>query len=133
MLTLKLSGWLLLVDIPRDDEDFERPSEDLVDREAIELANRAVLDVLDVGRIVEVAVWCADAAGVECIREDMLDMLSRSTSRSSWSSLSGSAESSKGGRDGREGMSRPSMASILRHTRDGVSSIAAMLAGEGVS
>jgi hypothetical protein len=53
ILISKLSGWLLLVDIPRDDDSTD---DDLVDREAIELAKRAVLDVLEVGRMVEAAV-----------------------------------------------------------------------------
>lgn len=66
MLTSKLSGSSLLVDIPRDAESTDDDLADFVDREAIEFANLAVLDVLDVGRIVEIAVlWMDAAAGVE--------------------------------------------------------------------
>ena len=43
-----------------------------------------------------------------------------------WSSGASSEESSKGGKEGRDGMSLSSIASILRQTRDGVSSIFAM-------
>ena len=52
-LTSKLSCWLFLDDIPRDEV---MPNDDLLERETRECANRAVLDVLDGGRIVEVAV-----------------------------------------------------------------------------
>jgi len=49
----KLSGWLLLVDIALDEDS---PREDLEERVAMELANLAVLEVLDGARMVEVAV-----------------------------------------------------------------------------
>lgn len=120
MLTSKLSGWSLLVDIPRDAESTE---DDLVDREAMELANLAVLDVLEVGRIVDAAVlWMDAAAGVEWSGEDM----SLRSSSSSWS-LCSSAESSKGGKEGKEGISLSSISSILLQTREGVSSMAAIV------
>lgn len=51
----------------------------------------------------------------------------RSSSSTLRSSGSGSApESSKGGKDGREGISLSSIASILRQTLEGVSSIVAI-------
>jgi hypothetical protein len=52
-LMSKLSGWLLLVDIALDEDS---PREDLEERVAMELANLAVLEVLDGARMVEVAV-----------------------------------------------------------------------------
>jgi hypothetical protein len=48
------------------------PSDDLLERNAREFAKRAVLDVLDGGRIVEAAVLCTDAAGVECTGEEWI-------------------------------------------------------------
>lgn len=52
-LISKLSCWLFLDDIPLDEV---MPNDDLLERETSEFANRVVLDVLDGGRIVEVAV-----------------------------------------------------------------------------
>jgi hypothetical protein len=96
-------------------------------RDPIEFARRGVVLALENGRIV---YW--EAAGVECRGEE----ISRRSSSSSviFSSLCGSirlvngsaSESSSAGTEGSEGISWPSTASIRRHTRDGVSSIAAI-------
>jgi len=126
MLTSKLSR-IPLFDSARD---ADRPSEDLEAREAIEVAKRAVLEVLEGGRMVDVTVLCAVfGAGVDCSGEGMLSKGASRTSCEDAESSGRSSESSKGGRDGREGMSLPSIASILLHTRDGVSSMASIVAG----
>lgn len=52
-LILKLSCGLLFDDIPLDEV---MPSDDLLERDTSEFANRAVLDALDGGLMVEAAV-----------------------------------------------------------------------------
>jgi len=97
-------------------------AEDLAEaeRDAREVAKRAVLKVLDCSRMVEVAECAETAAGVECTGS-----ISVPLSLDGWSeSESDAAESSKAGKEGREGGSPSSAAWILRQIRDGVSSIA---------
>jgi hypothetical protein len=50
MLASKLSAWPSIKDIPRED------NADLVEREAIDVAKRVALYVLDAGRMEKVAV-----------------------------------------------------------------------------
>lgn len=86
------------------------------ERDAIEVAKRTVLDVLDWRRTVEVALWDEAAAGVECTGRSSL-----SSSVVVWSdSVSpGTTECSNSGNEGSDDGSLSS--SILRHIRDGVS------------
>jgi hypothetical protein len=83
------------------EEDFAE-----TERDARELAKRAVLEVLDCNPIVEVAVCAETAAGVECTGKIL-----RPSSVECWSeSESCAPESSKAGNDGREGGSPSSAA-----------------------
>jgi hypothetical protein len=114
-LTSKLCAGLRGYAYVLEAEDFAE-----TERDGRELAKRAVLEVLDCSRIVEVAVYAEIAAGVEWIGS-----ISAPLSLECWfESESDAAESSKAGKDGREGGSPSSTAWILRHIRDGVSSIA---------
>lgn len=118
MSKLSKNGFLLAMDADSGDAAPSGPVDDLAERNAMDFAKRAVLDVLEAGRKVDAA--CELAAGVECTA------VAISCSSSSLCDCA-SSESSKGGNDGNDGISLFSMASIRLHIRDGVSSIAAMV------
>lgn len=116
-LMSKLSSGALLRALAERPRDMD--AEDLVDREAIECANRAVLFVLEGGRIVDATP--ERGAGVECIGSN--DSSSRLVSSIA---VGISPELSKAGREGKDGISRPSTSLMRCQTLSGVSSRAAM-------
>lgn len=98
----------------------------------MELAKRAVLDVLDGILAVDAIVRDDIGAGVDCTgarsssgSEYTVDSMRLSDSASDSDTFP--AESSNAGREGKDGISAPSAASIRRHTREGVSSIPAIV------
>ena len=117
-LISKLSLSCLKLSLPTPALEVDGPVLDLLERDAMECANRTVLAALPGGRMVAMVLDVLTVAGVEVYGLDAFDMSMDCDGKDGWSS-----ESSIAGRDGSEGMSCPSTSSIRLHIRDGVSNI----------